>query len=169
MRLTLFTDYALRSLIFLGLRGEAGGRIREIAEHYAISEHHLTKVVQKLARAGFVQTLRGRGGGLRLARAPEAIGVGDVVRALEEDLALVECFGPAPRCVIRRSCGLKGVLGEALAAFLAVLDRYTLADLLGPEAALRKALRLPEPVAPCISVPLPPAGEGRDPRKARGG
>jgi Rrf2 family nitric oxide-sensitive transcriptional repressor len=144
MRLTRFTDYALRSLIFLGLRGEAGGRIREIALHYDISEHHLTKVIQELARAGFVQTLRGRGGGLRLARAPEAIGVGAVVRALEEDLTLVECFVAGSSCVIRRSCGLKGVLGEALAAFMAVLDRYTLADLLGPEAQLRKALRLPE-------------------------
>lgn len=148
MRLTRFTDYALRSLIFLGLRGEEGGRIREIAEHYGISEHHLTKVIQELARAGFVQTVRGRGGGLRLARPPEAIGVGAVVRALEEDLSLVECFAPGSRCVIRRSCGLKGVLGEALEAFLAVLDRYTLADLLGPEAQLRRALRLLEPLAP---------------------
>jgi Rrf2 family nitric oxide-sensitive transcriptional repressor len=148
MRLTRFTDYALRSLIFLGLRGEAGARIREIAAHYEISEHHLTKVVQELARAGFVQTLRGRGGGLRLARAPEAIGVGAVVRALEEDLTLVECFAAGSNCAIRRSCGLKGILGEALAAFLAVLDRYTLADLLGPEAQLRKALRLPQEITP---------------------
>jgi Rrf2 family nitric oxide-sensitive transcriptional repressor len=146
MRLTLFTDYALRSLMFLGLRGEEGGRIRQIAEHYRISEHHLTKVIQELSRAGFVQTSRGRGGGLRLARAPVAIGVGDVVRALEDDLALVECFTPGGRCVIRRNCGLKGVLGEALAAFLAVLDRYTLADLLEPEAELRRALQLGEAV-----------------------
>jgi Rrf2 family nitric oxide-sensitive transcriptional repressor len=148
MRLTLFTDYALRSLIFLGLKGEEGGRIRQIAEHYQISEHHLTKVVQKLARAGFVKTLRGRGGGLRLARPPAEIGVGAVVRALEDDLALVECFTSEGRCAIRRTCGLKGMLGEALGAFLAVLDRYTLADLLVPEAALARALRLPAPAPP---------------------
>jgi Rrf2 family transcriptional regulator, nitric oxide-sensitive transcriptional repressor len=145
MRLTLFTDYAFRSLIFLGLKGEESGRIREIAEHYGISEHHLTKVVQKLARAGFVKTLRGRGGGLRLARPAAEIGVGAVVRAVEDDLALVECFTPAGACVIRRSCGLKGVLGEALGAFLAVLDRYTLADLLVAGAELRTALRLDRP------------------------
>lgn len=159
MRLTRFTDYALRSLIFLGLRGEAGGRIREIAEHYDISEHHLTKVVQELARAGFVQTLRGRSGGLRLARPPEEIVVGAVVRALEEDLSLVECFSAGSRCVIRRSCGLKGALGEALAAFLAVLDGYTLTDLLGPEAELREALRLPD-------APSPRSGGRRGPRAA---
>jgi Rrf2 family nitric oxide-sensitive transcriptional repressor len=158
MRLTRFTDYALRTLMFLGLRGEAGGRIREIAEHYGISEHHLTKVVQELARAGFVQTLRGRGGGLRLAQPPEAIRVGAVVRGLEEDLGLVECLSPGARCVIRQSCRLKAALGEALDAFLAVLDRYTLADLLAPGAELRKALRLradPPPRRGGRGVPRP--------------
>jgi Rrf2 family transcriptional regulator, nitric oxide-sensitive transcriptional repressor len=143
MRLTRFTDYALRTLIFLALRGAEGGRIREVAERYAISEHHLTKVVQELARAGFVQTARGRGGGLKLARAPEAIGVGAVVRALEDDLALVECFTPeSSRCRIAADCRLRGLLGEALAAFLAVLDRATLADLVEPRQNLAATLGL---------------------------
>jgi Rrf2 family nitric oxide-sensitive transcriptional repressor len=153
MRLTRFTDYALRTLMFLGLRGEEGARIREIAEHYGISENHLMKVVQELGKCGFVQTVRGRGGGLRLARPPAAIGLGAVVRAVEDDLALVECLGPeGSHCAIVGACRLTGILAEALDAFLAVLDRYTLADLLGPSARLRALLDL---------APVPPPDRGR--------
>jgi len=133
VRLTLHTDYALRVLMYLGLRrGEDLASIREIAEAYGISENHLVKVVHGLARAGFVETLRGRGGGLRLAMPPERIRIGAVVRQTEDDMALVACFSDHRRCSIAGVCRLQALLGEALAAFLAVLDRTTLADLLIP-------------------------------------
>jgi Rrf2 family nitric oxide-sensitive transcriptional repressor len=129
MRLTRYSDYALRTLIYLGLNEPRQGSIAEISRAYGISENHLTKVVHHLGRLGLVKTNRGRGGGLRLALPPEQISVGQVVRQTEDDLALVECFANNA-CVITNACRLRGVLGEALAAFLAVLDRYTLADLL---------------------------------------
>ena len=135
MRLTLHTDYALRVLMHLGrLRPGELASIREVADAHRISENHLVKVVHGLGRAGFVATLRGRGGGLRLAKAPGEIRVGDVVRHAEEDMALVACFKPdgppGGGCVLAGACRLQGLLGEALGAFLAVLDRATLADLL---------------------------------------
>ena len=138
MRLTLHTDYALRVLMHLGrLPPGALASIRDIAEAHRISENHLVKVVHGLGRAGFIETLRGRGGGLRLARPPGEIRVGDVVRHAEGDLAVVACFGPDGRpgpggggCVLAGACRLQGLLGGALGAFLAVLDRATLADLL---------------------------------------
>lgn len=138
MRLTRYTDYALRTLLYLGLHGKELASIGEIARAYGISENHLTKVVHHLGRMGVVETLRGRGGGLRLARPPEAIVIGEVVRQTEDDLALVDCFGSVP-CAIAGACGLQRLLGEALGAFLAVLDRATLADLLRPEGAATAA------------------------------
>lgn len=134
MRLTRYTDYALRTLIYLALHEPQMSSIAGIADAYGISESHLTKVVHQLGRAGLVRTLRGRGGGLRLGRPPGEIVVGAVVRETEEDLALVECFSNGA-CAITAPCRLRGVLGEAMAAFLAVLDRYTLADLVAPDAA----------------------------------
>jgi Rrf2 family nitric oxide-sensitive transcriptional repressor len=132
MRLTLHTDYALRALIYLGLRPGRRISIREIAEAHRISENHLIKVIHNLGRGGFVRTIRGKGGGLVLARPPEEIGVGDVVRFTEDDMALVVCFqGESARCALIGACRLQGLLGEALAAFLAVLDGKTLADLIG--------------------------------------
>jgi Rrf2 family transcriptional regulator, nitric oxide-sensitive transcriptional repressor len=131
MRLTRYTDYALRTLIYLGLSEPRQGSIAEISRAYGISENHLIKVVHHLGRLGLVKTSRGRGGGLRLALPPEQIIVGQVVRQTEDDLALVECFANDV-CVITSACRLRGVLGEALAAFLTVLDRCTLADLLRP-------------------------------------
>ncbi|GJE42525.1 Rrf2 family transcriptional regulator [Methylobacterium soli] len=133
MRLTRYTDYALRTLIFVGLREPQQSSIAEIARAYGISENHLTKVVHQLGRLGLVRTSRGRGGGLRLGKPPAEIVVGAVVRQTEDDLALVECFASGA-CAITAPCRLKRVLGEALAAFLAVLDRTTLADLLGDDA-----------------------------------
>ncbi|MBI0538664.1 Rrf2 family transcriptional regulator [Roseomonas sp. KE2513] len=133
MRLTLYTDYALRTLIYLGLKGDRRASIREIAEAHRISENHLVKVVHRLGRGGFVETMRGRGGGLRLARPAAEIRVGDVVRFTEEDMALVACFQPPGEsggCALIDACRLQSLLGEALAAFMAVLDRRTLADLL---------------------------------------
>ncbi|WP_430911190.1 Rrf2 family transcriptional regulator [Methylobacterium sp. sgz302541] len=130
MRLTRYTDYALRTLIYVGLREPRQSSIAEIARAYGISENHLTKVVHQLGRLGLIQTIRGRGGGLRLAKAPAEIVIGAVVRHTEDDLALVECFSGGG-CAITAPCRLRRALGEALAAFLAVLDGVTLADLIG--------------------------------------
>lgn len=131
MRLTLHTDYALRVLIRLAVEPEQMHTVESIAQRYGISHHHLTKVAQTLVQAGFVESVRGRHGGLRLAGAPETIQLGEVVRATEQDLALVECFEPeGGGCVIAGACGLQRVLHEAMGAFFEVIDRYTLADLL---------------------------------------
>jgi Rrf2 family nitric oxide-sensitive transcriptional repressor len=130
VQLTRYSDYSLRVLIYLAVEPNRLVTIEEIARSYGISKAHLMKVVHQLGLRGDVETVRGRGGGLRLARRPEEIRVGDVVRSTEENMALVECFEPgSSQCVIEPACGLRSVLREALAAFLAVLDRYTLADL----------------------------------------
>jgi Rrf2 family transcriptional regulator, nitric oxide-sensitive transcriptional repressor len=146
MRLTLYTDYALRTLMYLGFAEPEQASIAEVARSYGISENHLTKVVHHLGRLGLVKTSRGRGGGLRLAQAPAQINVGRVVRQTEEDLSLVECFAN-DACVITSTCRLRNVLREALEAFLAALDRYTLADLLvagkGRETAMLLGLVAP--------------------------
>ncbi|MDT8278849.1 Rrf2 family transcriptional regulator [Roseomonas mucosa] len=134
MRLTRFTDYSQRALMFLCLRDGENSSIAEIASAYGISEHHLTKVVHRLGQLGLVQTTRGRNGGLRLGRRPEDIVLGQVVRQTEEDLAIVECFGGGC-CPIAGVCELQRALAEALQAFLLVLDRHTLADLVRPRAA----------------------------------
>ena len=143
MRLTSFTDYTLRVLIYLGTHRRNGrlATIGDIAAAYGISENHLMKVVHHLARHGHVETVRGKGGGMRLARAPEDINIGDIVRGAEEDLALVECFQRGGyRCPIEAACTLSGLLQSALDAFLGVLDRQTLADLLKPRARLATML-----------------------------
>jgi Rrf2 family nitric oxide-sensitive transcriptional repressor len=130
VQLTAYSDYSLRVLIYLALEPERLVTIEEIARSYGISKSHLMKVVHQLGRRGYVETVRGRRGGLRLARRAEEIGVGEVVRSTEENLALVECFEPASsRCAIETACGLRAVMREALDAFFAVLDRYTVADL----------------------------------------
>ncbi|HEX8373704.1 MAG TPA: Rrf2 family transcriptional regulator [Geminicoccaceae bacterium] len=146
MRLTRFTDYALRTLIYVGLQEPRQSSIAGIATAYGISETHLVKVVHRLGQLGLIRTTRGRGGGLRLGRPAGEITVGAVVRQTEEDLALVECFAAGP-CAITAPCRLRHVLGEALAAFLAVLDRCTLADLLAEDAApeIARLLGLPRP------------------------
>lgn len=125
MRLTAFSDYTLRTLICLAVRGPS--TIAEISGLYGISEAHLTKVVHRLGLAGDIETIRGRNGGIRLAKPPETINVGEVVRRTE-GMALVPCF-EGGLCLISPACVLQRALREALAAFLAVLDRYTLADL----------------------------------------
>jgi Rrf2 family nitric oxide-sensitive transcriptional repressor len=130
MQLTRYTDYSLRVLIYLALEPDRVATIEEISRAYEISRAHLMKVVRELGQAGFLETIRGRGGGIRLARAPEDIRVGDVIRHAEGSLALVECFdGGAGHCRIEPACGLRPILDEALAAFLGTLDRYSLADL----------------------------------------
>jgi len=142
MRFTRHTDYALRVLMYLGLKapGELA-TIREIADRYGISENHLMKVVHHLGQNGLIETVRGRQGGIRLAHDPGAIGVGDVVRRCEDNMRLVDCFDPsADTCRIAVCCALPMVLDEALAAFHAVLDRFTLADLLQPRRDLASVL-----------------------------
>jgi Rrf2 family nitric oxide-sensitive transcriptional repressor len=138
MRLSRHTDYALRVLIHLAAQPDRLVSIAEIARAYAISENHLMKVVNMLGRAGFVRTVRGRGGGIALARPAEEIIIGAVVRHSEPDLNLAECG----TCLIAPACGLIGVLGEALRAFLAVLDRYSLADASGDRKGLVRLLGL---------------------------
>ncbi|CAH0302670.1 Rrf2 family transcriptional regulator [Roseomonas sp. CECT 9278] len=140
MRLTRYTDYAMRTLLHLGARPDAVCSIAEIARAYGISQNHLMKVVNELGRAGFVTSLRGRSGGIRLARPAAGISVGAVVRHMEGDFDLADC----PACVIAPACGLSNVFDEAVRAFLAVLDRASLEDLLGRRAAaLRGLLALP--------------------------
>jgi Rrf2 family nitric oxide-sensitive transcriptional repressor len=130
MRLNLQSDYALRVLMHLAANPDRLVRIRDIADRFRISQNHLMKVAFLLGREGLIETVRGRTGGLRLARKPQSIRVGDVVRRMEGDIHLVECFSAEPGgCLISGACRLKGVLHEALGAFLAVLDRYTIADL----------------------------------------
>jgi Rrf2 family nitric oxide-sensitive transcriptional repressor len=135
MKLTAFTDYSLRVLIYLAAQPERRATIGEIAASFAVSEHHLTKVVHFLGKEGWLANVRGKGGGLALAKPPEAINVGDVVRQTEAG-AFVECFGEGGECRITGICRLQGVLGEAVAAFHAVLHRYTLADLVHNREAL---------------------------------
>lgn len=126
MKLTLFTDYSMRVLLYLGSHPDRLCSIGEVAQAYGISQNHLMKVVNQLARSGDVESVRGRSGGIRLGRRPEEINVGALIRQTEDGFDLVDCGG----CVVAPACGLTGVLKEALGAFLAVLDRYTLADLL---------------------------------------
>lgn len=124
MKLTRYSDYALRVLTYLASHDDRRASIREIAARYRISENHLMKVVHDLGRAGFIATSRGRGGGLELARPASEIGLGDVVRHTEDSFDLVDCG----HCLIAPACGATAVLAQAMHAFLAVLDRYTLAD-----------------------------------------
>lgn len=144
MHITQHTDYALRVLIYLGTNEDRLVTILEISDRFAVSRNHLMKVVNQLIRAGFVDGVRGKGGGLRLARAPATIVVGDVVRRMERGMEIVECFGSGCSCILDPSCKLKVALGEALAAFLKVLDGVSLADLLGKqEAMILKFIRPP--------------------------
>ncbi len=131
MQLTLYTDYSLRVLVYLGLKDEGLSTITEISDNYAISRNHLVKVVHNLSNNGFIHTVRGKGGGMRLAFSPDEINIGAVVRATENNFNIVECFErDDSSCPITPVCALKGALKEASRNFLAVLDRYTLADVL---------------------------------------
>ncbi|MDD2740173.1 MAG: Rrf2 family transcriptional regulator [Methylomonas lenta] len=130
MQLTQFTDLSLRLLIYLARLPEPGmATIAEIADYHQISRNHLVKVANSLANQGFIISTRGKGGGIQLARPAFTIGVGDVVRQTEQNMNLVECFDlPNNHCRLIRNCFLKATLYEAQRAFMAVLDKYTLAD-----------------------------------------
>jgi Rrf2 family nitric oxide-sensitive transcriptional repressor len=143
MRLTVYTDYALRLLMYLALKDEGLATINEVAARYGISKNHLMKVAYDLGAAGYVETVRGRGGGLRLAKPAASLSLGDIIRQTEPDLALVPCFKPvdAP-CAIEPCCVLRKALDKARRAFLEVLDAYTLKDLVRPRTSLRALLSI---------------------------
>ncbi len=144
MRLTTFTDYCLRALIFVALKGDELTTIDEIAEHHRINRNHLVKVVFRLGQLGYLQTSRGKGGGIRLANDPSELNLGRLVRQTEQDFALVECFPERDcLCVIEPACVLKSALHAALNAFFDVLDRYTIADLVKPSRNLVRLLTVP--------------------------
>ncbi|WEK44009.1 MAG: Rrf2 family transcriptional regulator [Candidatus Sphingomonas colombiensis] len=126
MRLTRYTDYAMRVLLYLGARPDRLCSIAEVSRAYGISQNHLMKVVNDLSNAGYIASVRGRGGGIKLGRAPKEINVGALVRHTEDGFDLVDCDD----CIIAPACGLTVALAEALTAFMAVLDRYTLQDLI---------------------------------------
>ncbi|MFG6447013.1 RrF2 family transcriptional regulator [Roseateles sp. BYS180W] len=143
MRLTVYTDYSLRVLMFLSLRWSGGelSTIDQIAQAYGISRNHLTKVVHDFSRHGLIESQRGRSGGIRLARAPQEISVGQVVRLAEEDFALVECHEPGGgHCAIAPACQLQRVLGQAMQAFLAELDKISLHEAVAHPARAQTAL-----------------------------
>ena len=132
MRLTSFTDYGLRALMRMASAPDRAFSTADIADEFGVSRNHLNKIIQRLARHGFVATRRGAGGGAILARPAAEIGLGDIVRLLERDQDLVECFSPDGACCVSPVCRLKGKLRAAEAAFLAELDRVTLADVALP-------------------------------------
>lgn len=140
MKLTRFTDYSLRVLIYLGLKDDGRVTIKEISEAYNISRNHLMKVVSLLTRMGYVDARRGPGGGIALAREAGEIVIADVVRDMEDDLNLVECFCEEGSCLIKPVCELKSALNRALSAYLDTLEHYTLMDLLEPRAKLARVL-----------------------------
>ena len=142
MQLTIYTDYALRVLIYLGLQpAEKLSNIKEIASFYNISSNHLSKVVYELGKLGILETVRGRNGGIRLSKNPTQINIGQVVRCTESPITIVECFDDEKNsCKISPACRLKGILHEALNAYLTVLDAYTLEDLLSNKDRLNEFL-----------------------------
>ncbi|MEC5406697.1 Rrf2 family transcriptional regulator [Paraburkholderia sp. MPAMCS5] len=156
MRLTDYTDYSLRVLLYLAIRGEGLSTIQDISDSYGISKNHLMKVVQQLSELGWVETVRGRNGGLRLAENSRALTVGEIVRATESDFALVACLpdqnGESRSCVITPQCRLRSVLEAARHAFLAELDRHTIDELAGPHGPLAALLGI-HPIIPVVPVP----------------
>ena len=166
MRLTTLTDYALRLLMYVAQRPERLCTIAEVAQAHGISESHLVKVTHQLGLQGWISTQRGKGGGMRLAHPAADISLGAVVRGIEPDFALVDCFAPgASACALSGHCQLTGVLGGALQAFLTHLDGVTLADLLPPAGAaaapqlllarpFARARRRPPGAAPAPALPL---------------
>ncbi|GAA2814981.1 BadM/Rrf2 family transcriptional regulator [Aminobacter aminovorans] len=129
MRLTNFSDYTLRMLMFAASAGDQLFTIEETARAFGVSKTHLNKVANTLTRAGYLVAVRGRSGGLKLGRRPEDIRIGDVIRLTEPDFALVECFATGNQCTITRCCKLSTMLHDALSSFQSTLDRYTLADI----------------------------------------
>lgn len=155
MRLTRFTDYSLRVLIYLGLQQDRLVTIRSISDAFGISRNHLMKVVSLLTRMDYLKAQRGPGGGIRLARAPDQINLAEVILDTEEDLAMVECFDESGKCVITPACRLQHIIAEALDAYMDTFKSHTLADLMNPQARLSSLLNIPavlqEPASPPAS------------------
>lgn len=146
MRLTAYTDFSLRTLIFLAMNREQLVTVQQIADAHGIAKNHLTKVVHRLGMLGYIDTVRGRNGGLRLGREPADINIGEVVRHTETDFHMASCFDPTSTgCMYSVSCALKGVLGKATAAFLEVLDSVTLEQMVIKEARKARAAGVPTP------------------------
>ena len=148
MQLNAFTDYALRVLVYAAARPDQRCLTADVASAFGISRHHVVKVVNELQHLGYIETTRGRTGGFTLARSPEQIRLGDVVRRTESATVIVECFDRETNtCPLTHACGLKGALAEAFAAFLAVLDRYSIADMVSrPRWASTLLTLAPSPV-----------------------
>ena len=141
MHIPRYTDFSLRVLIYLAAQGDRLSTIKEIAESYDISKNHLMKIVHQLNRKGYIETVRGKNGGIRLQMAPCDINIGILVRETEDDLNIVECFSTKNACKISPVCGLRGMFGEAVDAFLKTLDQYTLEDVI-PHAQQTQLLRI---------------------------
>lgn len=138
MKLTQYSDYSLRVLMYLGVvQDDKLSTITEISNSYGISRNHVVKVVHNLGQLGYIETVRGKNGGMRLAMNPDDINVGQLIRQTEANLDIVECFSEEGNCVLTPSCQLRWALDEALTAFLTTLDRYTLTDLLKPKEEIR--------------------------------
>ena len=144
VRLTVYTDYSLRTLLYLALRdADYLATIQEIADTYNISKNHLMKVTYELGKLGYIETIRGRGGGIRIEMDPSSITIGQVVRQTEDDFNIVECFNHEQNlCIISPACKLKHILYDAMQAYLNVLDQYTLADIAQNKDELLELLKL---------------------------
>jgi Rrf2 family nitric oxide-sensitive transcriptional repressor len=144
MQLTQYTDFGLRVLIALAVSPGERSTVSEVSRAYGISRHHLVKVVGRLAELGYVETLRGKGGGMRLARRPQQIRIGDIVRGMEAELGVVECLeADGGSCVVSPACRLKSIMHDATGKFLAELDAYTLAEVLKSRLPLTRLLGIP--------------------------
>ena len=140
MRLTRYTDYSLRVLMYVGIQLERPVTMTEVAQSHRISRNHVMKVVYELGQLGYLKTSRGKNGGIELGRNPDQINIGQLIRETENNLEIVECFGNDNHCPITPACILKRTLSQALSAFFDVLDQYTLADLITPKSDLQKLL-----------------------------
>ncbi len=141
MQLTKYSDYGLRVLMYIGLKSEGLCTIREISEAYSISENHLMKLIHHLGKLGYIHTVRGKNGGIELAKNPDSINIGDLVLETETNLNIVECFDPQQNtCPIIGVCQLQIILSEALDAFILTLKKYTLKDLIDKPNNLTKKL-----------------------------
>lgn len=158
MRLTQQTSYSIRILLYCAANPDSNSRIKDIAATYSISELHLFKIMHVLVESGFVETIRGRNGGIRLARSANTISIGEVVRATESNFYLTDCFDTANRdCPLVDSCGVNRILAEALKAFFAVLDSYTIADVAKDGTQLRGLLDLDhEPMHSMVAASFAP-------------
>jgi Rrf2 family nitric oxide-sensitive transcriptional repressor len=143
MKLTAYSDYGFRMLVFLAVAPDNRGTVREIAAAYGLSQHHLAKIAQRLVHADFLASFTGRTGGLQLKVDPAQLTIGAIVRAVETDFHVVECLGDEERCQVSAHCGGRSIFGDAVAAFFEVLDNKTLADAVRDQKGLRSDLSLP--------------------------